>query len=53
MTEKATRPVRPDCPDPTQVFRQFAWNIAGTLAAVKAGKKAPPPPVNAVRRAKR
>ncbi len=31
-----------------QVFRQFAWNLAGTLA--KPGKRARPRPVAAVKR---
>lgn len=26
-------------PEATQVFRQFAWNLAGTLASVKAGQR--------------
>ncbi|MET3896737.1 hypothetical protein ABIB57_000661 [Devosia sp. UYZn731] len=27
--------------DAQQTFRQFAWNLAGTLASVKAGVKPP------------
>jgi len=26
-------------PEAAQVFRQFAWNLAGTLASVKAGQR--------------
>jgi hypothetical protein len=28
-------------PEANQVFRQFAWNLAGTLASVKAGQGQP------------
>jgi hypothetical protein len=38
---KPSRPApRPGRPDAEQVFRQFAWNLAGTLA----GKPDRPPP---------
>ena len=37
-----TRTSRAQPAEAAQVFRQFAWNVAGAIAAPKAGREAAP-----------